>query len=132
MPHKPEVYGRILGEKIEKTGANCWLINTGWIGGAYGTGERIPLNDTRTILDSVLSNKLLGAHFRTDKHFKFQVPEAVEGVNSDILSPQSSWKEVNQFEEQAKKVREMFVKNFESFIDCVSEEIREAYKELDF
>ena len=132
MPLKPEVYGRILGEKIEKTGANCWLINTGWIGGAYGAGERIPLKDTRTILDSVLSNKLLSAHFRTDEHFQFQVPEAVEGVNSDILSPQSSWNEVNQFEEQAKKVREMFVKNFESFIDCVSEEIREAYKELDF
>ena len=78
------------------------------------------------------NNKLLSAKFRTDEHFQFQVPEAVEGVNSDILSPQSSWKEFNQFEEQAKKVREMFVKNFESFIDCVSEEIREAYKELDF
>ena len=74
----------------------------------------------------------MSAHFRTDEHFQFQVPEAVEGVNSDILSPQSSWKEVNQFEEQAKKVREMFVKNFESFIDSVSEEIKEAYEELDF
>ena len=74
-------------------------------------------------------NRLL---FQIESIFQFQVPEAVEGVNSDILSPQSSWKEVNQFEEQAKKVREMFVKNLESFLDYVSKEIREAYKELDF
>ena len=132
MPLRPEVYGNLLGKKIMQTGAVCWLINTGWIGGAYGVGKRIPLKDTRLILQSILNNDLNEVNFRTDKQFKFQVPVELDGISSEILFPQMAWANESDFLNQAEKVRGLFVSNFKKFYEHVDTGIRRAAQELDF
>ena len=132
MPLRPEVYGNLLGKKIMQTGAVCWLINTGWIGGAYGVGKRIPLKDTRLILQSILNNDLNEVNFRTDEQFKFQVPVELDGISSEILFPQMAWANESDFLNQAEKVRGLFVSNFKKFYEHVDIGIRRAAQELDF
>ena len=85
MPRRPEVYGTILREKIACHGATCWLVNTGWTGGAYGVGSRMPIKATRALLTAALSGDLHDAEFRKDEHFGFHVPIAVQGVDMALL-----------------------------------------------
>ena len=132
MPLNPEVYGTILGKMIKDNNTNCWLINTGWVGGDHTTGSRIPLEDTRLILDSILNNKLLDKKFRIDENFKFDVPIEVQGVEKDKLFPKQAWKNKVAFEEQARALRSLFVANFKNFYGSVSKNIQEAFDELNF
>ncbi len=80
MPRRPAEYGALLRDKIAKHGATCWLVNTGWTGGAYGTGSRMPIRATRALLTAALDGSLADAKFRKDENFGFEVPVKVEGV----------------------------------------------------
>ncbi|MDB5716833.1 MAG: phosphoenolpyruvate carboxykinase, partial [Sphingomonas bacterium] len=85
MPRHPSVYGNLLKERIAKGGVNCWLVNTGWTGGKYGEGSRMPIKATRTLLNAALGGSLNDAEFRKDPNFGFDVPVSVSGVDPAIL-----------------------------------------------
>ena len=119
MPRHPAEYGNLLKELIARHGVSCWLVNTGWTGGAYGTGRRMPIKDTRALLTAALSGQLANAVFRRDAHFGFEVPVAVEGVSTKLLDPRSTWLEGKAYDAQARKLVDMFVTNFTKFEDHV-------------
>jgi phosphoenolpyruvate carboxykinase (ATP) len=126
IPLRPEVYGKILQEKIVANGVNCWLINTGWTGGGYGTGSRMPIKATRTLLTAALNGSLLGSTFRKDPNFNFAVPVAVRGVDSNLLDPRSTWSDKAAYDLKAQKLVEMFTKNFVKYAPSVNEDVRDS------
>ncbi|HEY0324856.1 MAG TPA: phosphoenolpyruvate carboxykinase, partial [Allosphingosinicella sp.] len=91
MPRHPTVYGNLLKERIAKGGVTCWLVNTGWTGGKYGIGSRMPIKATRALLNAALDGSLNSAEFRKDPNFGFEVPVAVPGVDAKILNPRDTW-----------------------------------------
>ena len=91
MPRRPEVYGNLLKTKIATHGATCWLVNTGWTGGAYGTGSRMPIRATRALLTAALDGSLGEVEFRKDANFGFEVPVEVPGVAEVLLDPRRTW-----------------------------------------
>jgi phosphoenolpyruvate carboxykinase (ATP) len=126
MPRRPEVYGKLLQEKILKTGATCWLVNTGWTGGAYGTGKRMPIKATRALLTAALDGSLSGAEFRRDPNFGFEVPVALHGVDSTLLNPRETWADKAAYDVQAAKLVEMFSKNFAQYVPFIDEDVKAA------
>jgi phosphoenolpyruvate carboxykinase (ATP) len=126
MPRHPAEYGRLLRELIDGHGVDCWLVNTGWTGGAHGTGRRMPIAATRALLAAALDGSLKDASFRTDPNFGFEVPIAVPGVDASILDPRSTWSDRNAYDAQARKLVGMFERNFAKFEDHVDAEIRSA------
>lgn len=126
MPRHPAEYGNLLKALIAKHGVTCWLVNTGWTGGAYGIGSRMPIKATRALLGAALSGKLNDAVFRRDANFGFEVPVAVEGVDTKILDPRSTWIDGAAFDAQAKKLVDMFVANFAKFEDHVDGSVLDA------
>ena len=93
----------------------CWLVNTGWTGGAYGVGNRMPIKATRALLSAAMSGELDQAKFRTDSNFGFEVPMSVSGVDEKILNPRDTWVDKKAYDAQARKLVQMFEKNFERF-----------------
>jgi phosphoenolpyruvate carboxykinase (ATP) len=91
MPRRPEVYGQLLQEKIHQYGATCWLVNTGWTGGAYGTGSRMPIKATRALLHGGAGRIAQRGQFRKDPHFGFEVPVSCHGVADTLLDPRQTW-----------------------------------------
>ena len=130
MPHRPEVYGKLLQEKIAQTGATCWLVNTGWTGGKYGTGRRMPIKVTRALLTAALNGSLRNADFRTDKYFGFAVPTSLPGVEPHILDPIKTWADKAEFDKTARALVGMFQKNFAKFEAQVDAEVRAAAPEV--
>ena len=126
MPRHPSEYGDLLRRLIDTHKPDCWLVNTGWTGGAYGTGRRMPIQWTRTLLDAALDGKLAGATFRKDRYFGLSVPTAVPGVPSEILDPATTWADQAAYDAQAKKLIGMFVENFAKFEKTVDREIADA------
>ncbi|HUF56499.1 MAG TPA: phosphoenolpyruvate carboxykinase [Thermohalobaculum sp.] len=126
MTRRPEVYGALLRDKISATGARCWLVNTGWTGGAYGTGERMPIKVTRTLLSAALSGELEGVDYRTDPHFGFEVPVRVDGVEDSILDPRSTWDDPAAYDAQATELVGMFQKNFAQYEPHVGDDVKAA------
>ncbi|HEX8445836.1 MAG TPA: phosphoenolpyruvate carboxykinase [Sphingomonas sp.] len=126
MPRHPSVYGNLLKQRIAKGGVTCWLVNTGWTGGAYGVGQRMPIRATRALLNAALDGSLTSAAFRTDPNFGFQVPVAVPGVDADILDPRATWPEGAAYDKAAKRLVDLFVQNFAQFEDHVDEGVRQA------
>ena len=126
MPRRPEVYGKLLQEKILKQGATCWLVNTGWTGGAFGTGKRMPIKATRALLTAALDGSLAGVEFRRDPNFGFDVPVAVAGVDSTLLNPRSTWADTAAYDAQAKKLVDMFSKNFGQYVPYIDDDIKAA------
>src|SRR5690606_18727873 len=108
-------YGNLLRELIARHGVSCWLVNTGWTGGAYGTGRRMPIKATRALLSAALDGSLNAVEFRTDANFGFEVPVAVPGVDSAILDPRSTWADKAAYDRQARKLVGMFIDNFGKF-----------------
>jgi phosphoenolpyruvate carboxykinase (ATP) len=115
MVHHPSVYANLLKQKILRYGANCWLVNTGWIGGAYGVGKRISIAYTRGLLKAALSGKLLEAEYATDPVFGFQVPRSCDGVPSRVLNPAESWPSKEQYMQRYRQLASRFVDNFKKF-----------------
>jgi phosphoenolpyruvate carboxykinase (ATP) len=126
MPRHPAEYGNLLKELIAKHGVDCWLVNTGWTGGAYGTGRRMPIKATRALLTSALNGSLKNAEFRTDANFGFAVPVSVDGVETAILDPRSTWADSAAYDNQAAKLVSMFIKNFEKFEAHVDAKVKDA------
>jgi phosphoenolpyruvate carboxykinase (ATP) len=122
----PGKYAEMLAERIRKHGSNVWLVNTGWSGGAYGTGSRIKLKYTRAIIDAIHSGELAEAPSETDPVFGMQVITKCSGVPDDILVPRNTWTDQAAFDEQARQLAEKFVANFKTFEDGVSQEVRDA------
>ena len=126
MPRHPTVYGQLLHDLIAGHDVTCWLVNTGWTGGAYGTGSRMPIKVTRTLLNAALDGSLNKVPMRTDPYFSFDVPVKVEGVDTDILNPRQTWDDKDAYDTQAMALVQMFVDNFEKFESHVDQDIQAA------
>ena len=126
MPRHPSVYGNLLKERIAKGGVDCWLVNTGWTGGKYGTGKRMPIKETRALLNSALDGSLKNVEFRKDPNFGFDVPVAVPGVDNSILDPRSTWADKGDYDRTAAKLVDLFVENFAEFAEHVDEGVRQS------
>ncbi|PRD44346.1 phosphoenolpyruvate carboxykinase (ATP) [Phyllobacterium phragmitis] len=126
MPRHPSEYGNLLRRLIAEHEVDCWLVNTGWTGGTYGTGSRMPIKATRALLTAALDGSLKNAEFRTDPNFGFVVPVSVPGVDTAILDPRSTWSDKAAYDAQAAKLVAMFVANFEKFESHVDGEVRGA------
>ena len=116
MARFPSDYGAMLETRLKDSGATCWLLNTGWTGGAYGTGHRIPLKTTRRILDAALSGELDNRDFRVDPIFKLMVPTEINGVDSAILNPIETWTDRDAFTAKATMLSEKFADNFRKIV----------------
>ena len=130
LPRDPAEYGKLLKELIAKHNVDCWVVNTGWTGGKYGVGSRMPIKVTRALLTAALNGSLRNAQFRTDKYFGFAVPTALDGVPSDILDPVNTWKDKAEFDKTARALVGMFQKNFEQFEKQVDADVRAAAPEV--
>jgi phosphoenolpyruvate carboxykinase (ATP) len=115
MVHHPSFYADLLKRKIQRYGATCWLVNTGWIGGAYGVGKRISIAYTRALLNAALSGELLKAEFVTDPIFGFQVPKTCGSVPPEVLNPASSWANKEEYMTRYKQLAYRFKENFKKF-----------------
>ena len=124
MPRRPEVYGNLLREKIAKHGATCWLVNTGWTGGPYGEGSRMPIKETRRLLTAALDGSLHDAKFRKDANFGFEVPLHVHDVPEVLLDPRRTWNDHKAYDDQAAKLVKMFAKNFEQYVPYVDDDVK--------
>jgi phosphoenolpyruvate carboxykinase (ATP) len=124
MPRRPEVYGNLLREKIATHGATCWLVNTGWTGGAFGSGSRMPIKATRALLTAALNGSLSEGTFRKDANFGFDVPVTVQGVDTQLLDPRSTWSDPADYDAQAQKLVEMFAANFAQYADYIDEDVK--------
>ena len=126
MPRHPSIYGNLLKERIAKGGVSCWLVNTGWTGGKYGVGKRMPIKETRALLNAALDGSLNNVEFRKDPNFGFDVPVAVPGVDTSILDPRSTWADKDEYDATAAKLVQLFVDNFAQFEAHVDESVRQA------
>jgi phosphoenolpyruvate carboxykinase (ATP) len=126
MSRHPSVYGNLLKKLIAEHKVDCWLVNTGWTGGKFGAGSRMPIKATRALLNAALSGELKGQAMRTDPVFGFQVPKALAGVDSKILNPRETWSDPAAYDRQAEALAEMFNKNFAKFEAHVDAEVRAA------
>jgi phosphoenolpyruvate carboxykinase (ATP) len=126
MPRHPSVYGNLLRDLIAKHHVDCWLVNTGWTGGKYGVGRRMPIRVTRRLLTAALDGSLSRADFRRDPYFGFAVPTSVPGVEPHILYPVKTWQNKAEFAETAKRLIDMFNENFKRFEGHVDSDVRSA------
>ena len=115
LPQPPVVYARLLAKRLDEHGSAVWLVNTGWTGGPYGEGERMPIAATRALLRAAISGELDGADTRTDELFGFEVPVEVPGVDSSLLDPRSTWADADAYDAKARELAEMFKANFAKF-----------------
>ena len=130
MPRHPTEYGNLLRDLIGKHKVDCWLVNTGWTGGAFGTGSRMPIKATRALLNAALDGTLANAEMRLDPNFGFHVPVAVPGVDSRILNPRDTWADKAAYDAQARKLVSMFRDNFRKFEAHVANDVLEAAPQL--
>ena len=126
MPRHPEVYARLLADRIRQQNVNCWLINTGWTGGRFGTGRRIPLIHTRAILNAALDGSLQQAAFRKDPHFGFEVPVICPGVPENLLDPRQSWEDKEAYDCTVRELCDRFTHQFSAFAGSVDAAVRHA------
>ena len=95
----------MLGEKLDRHGATVWLVNTGWTGGPFGEGHRMPIKATRALLHAALSGELDGVEYRIDPVFGFEVPVEVPGVDGALLDPRSTWRDPERVRRKAARAR---------------------------
>jgi len=122
----PTKYAEMLAQKMKDHDANVWLVNTGWTGGAYGTGSRFKLKYTRAIIDAILDHKLDDVEFQKDPIFGLAMPKTCPEVPTEVLNPKDSWADKAKYEETANKLAQMFNDNFAKYADEASEEIKSA------
>lgn len=111
----PTVYASLLGERITRHKTQCWLVNTGWSGGPFGVGARMPIRHTRALLTAVLSGALAQIPMRRNPIFGFEVPTGCPGVPGDTLEPRETWSNPAAYDRQARELAALFRKNFEQF-----------------
>ena len=115
LPQPPSVYTQLLGEKLAEHDVTVWLVNTGWTGGPFGEGRRMPIAATRAMLRSALGGALDGVEYRVDELFGLEVPTEVPGVDSALLDPRTTWRDQTAYDRRARELAQMFKTNFEKF-----------------
>jgi phosphoenolpyruvate carboxykinase (ATP) len=115
LPQKATVYARMLGEKLDEHGSAVWLVNTGWTGGPYGEGQRMPIAATRALLRAALDGELDQVEYRMDPIFGLEIPVEVPGVDSSLLDPRSTWSDPDAYDEKARYLATRFRENFQKF-----------------
>ncbi len=126
LPQPPGVYANLLGSKLDRHGATVWLVNTGWTGGPFGEGSRMPIKATRAMLRAALSGELDDVELRRDATFGFGVPVAIAGVDPHLLDPRSTWRDPDTYDRKARELATMFAENFATRFGEVDEAIRSA------
>jgi phosphoenolpyruvate carboxykinase (ATP) len=126
MPRHPAEYAKMLGERIARFGAECWLVNTGWSGGAYGVGKRMAIAHTRALLRAALDGTLAGAPMRQDPNFGFLVPESCADLPANVLDPRGTWSDKRAYDEIARNLRGNFENNFREYEPFVGSEVKRA------
>ena len=119
LPRHPEVYGKMLAERIAKDGAQVWLVNTGWTGGAYGTGKRMSIQHTRALLRAALDGSLAKVEFVRDPCFGLMMPKAVPGIPAEVLNPRETWADKDAYDAKARELAHAFRQNFEQYAGLV-------------
>ena len=126
LPLPPMTYARLLGEKIRQHGADVWLVNTGWSGGAYGKGKRMSIAHTRAMVSAALDGSLAQVPTVADPIFGLQVPTSCPGVPSEVLVPRNTWQDKDAYDQAARNLAQRFKDNFNKFADQVTDEVRNA------
>ena len=126
MVHHPSKYAELLKRKIERYNVQCWLVNTGWVGGPYGVGKRISIRHTRALLNAALSGQLSDVKYTKDPIFGFLVPMECPGVPAEVLSPSSSWGDKKEYDRRYKDLAMRFKENFAKFADHTPPEVVES------
>lgn len=126
MVHHPGVYADLLGKKIEQHGATCWLVNTGWSGGAFGEGERMKIKFTRAMIRAILNGELEKIETAPDPVFGIGVPVSCPEVPSEVLTPRNTWKDKAAYDLKAKDLAQRFNDNFKKYADGVSDAVKAA------
>jgi len=126
MPLDPNVYAKMLGEKIEKYQTRVYLINTGWTGGSYGTGSRMKLRYTRAMVTAALNGEIENAEFKHDDLFNLDIPQSCSNVPSEVMNPRDTWADKEAYDQTARRLAGMFKKNFDENYPDMDKEIAEA------
>ena len=126
LPLPPTVYAKMLGERIARHDVQCWLVNTGWTSGPYGSGHRMDLKSTRAMIRAALAGELDTAPTRREPVFGLEVPTQIAGVKETLLDPRQTWSDPVAYDAQARTLTALFKKNFEQFADAVSPGVRSA------
>lgn len=126
MVHHPGYYAGLLSQKIQRYNVNCWLLNTGWVGGPYGVGKRISIHYTRALLNAALAGELLDVPYATDPVFGFQVPRSCPGIPDEVLDPASAWPSEHQYMQRYRELASRFTDNFKKFVEEVEPGVRAA------
>jgi phosphoenolpyruvate carboxykinase (ATP) len=126
MPRHPSVYAKMLGERIATTGASCWLVNTGWSGGAYGTGSRMKIAHTRAMVRAALAGKLRQVAVRKEPFFGLAVPESCPDVPSEVLMARNTWSDKKAYDQTARDLTKRFETNFKKFEEYVGPDVKQA------
>lgn len=130
MVHHPAYYADLLKRKVLHYGVNCWLLNTGWVGGSYGIGKRISIRYTRALLNAALDGALDSVEYYSDPVFQFQIPRNCPGVPDEILDPASSWPSRDEFMKRYHGLASRFIDNFKKFEEAVPPEVLTAGPKL--
>jgi phosphoenolpyruvate carboxykinase (ATP) len=130
MVHHPAFYADLLKRKVERYGVNCWLINTGWVGGPYGVGKRISIRYTRALLSAALNGKLLDVEYYTDPIFGFQVPKSCPDVPAEVLYPAGAWPDEQVYWKKYRQLAARYIDNFKRFAPDCPPEIADAGPQL--
>jgi phosphoenolpyruvate carboxykinase (ATP) len=122
----PTVYAKFLGERIARHDVRVWLVNTGWTGGAHGTGTRMKIGYTRAMIQAALCGGLDSATYETDSVFNLAVPTSCPGVPAAVLKPRNTWKDPLAYDEQARRLAHMFAENFKAFEADAAPDVKAA------
>jgi phosphoenolpyruvate carboxykinase (ATP) len=123
MPLHPTVYAEMLSAKMQESGVNVWLVNTGWTGGPYGTGKRMKLKYTREMISAAMEGLLDEVEYREHPVFGLMVPQSCSGVPSEVLNPRETWSDTEAYDKKALQLAHSFNQNFEKFASYANEEI---------
>jgi len=126
LPRHPTVYARMLGDKLAKHKAQVWLVNTGWSGGPYGVGSRMKIAYTRAMVHAALNGSLANVRAEVDPIFGLHMPVECPGVPSIVLNPRNTWTNPNAYDQKARELAGLFVKNFEQYADQAAREVKAA------
>ncbi|PUE63738.1 phosphoenolpyruvate carboxykinase (ATP) [Arcobacter caeni] len=121
LPLNPTVYAELLGRKIDQHKVNVYLVNTGWTGGAYGTGSRMSIKNTRACINAILDGSINESEFELLPVFNLKIPKTLKGVDTEVLNPRNTWKDKESYDETKRKLASMYIKNFKKYLTLESE-----------
>lgn len=126
MVRPPAYYGELLADRIRNHDVDCWLVNTGWTGGPYGVGHRMPIEHTRALLNAAIEGRFADAEYVEDPVFGVQVPTVCEGVPTEVLRPRDTWSDPEAYDRKARELAVRFHDNFEQFESEAGDEVKNA------